>query len=107
MHSALTILFSRITLIFFLVFGYQSLQGQVYGCKDPLANNFNPAATINDGSCTYNATAYTPPVRVNPMSDSLRETSGLQMAGNFLWSFNDGGGAVALYRIDTLSNLIL
>jgi len=25
----------------------------VYGCIDPLANNYNPLATISDGSCTY------------------------------------------------------
>ncbi len=27
--------------------------GAVLGCTDPLALNFNPLATINDGSCTY------------------------------------------------------
>jgi hypothetical protein len=25
----------------------------VYGCTDPLATNYNPLATIDDGSCTY------------------------------------------------------
>ncbi len=25
----------------------------IYGCTDPNANNYNPDATINDGSCTY------------------------------------------------------
>jgi hypothetical protein len=27
--------------------------GDVYGCTDPLAINFNPAATIDDGTCEY------------------------------------------------------
>lgn len=81
--------------------------GQVYGCKDPLSANYNPAATVNDGSCTYTPTAYTPPVKVDPLSDTLVETSGLQMAGNFLWSFNDGGGAAAIYRMDTLTKNLL
>jgi hypothetical protein len=80
---------------------------QVYGCKDPLANNYNPSATINDGSCTYNITNYTPPIKADPINDTLNESSGLQMAGNFLWSFNDKGGAATIYRIDTLTNIIL
>jgi len=80
---------------------------QVRGCKDPLANNYNSSATVNDGSCTYNATSYTPPVKTNPISSTLSESSGLQMADNFLWSFNDGGGEAAIYRIDTLTNAIL
>ena len=83
------------------------VQAQVAGCKDPTASNYNASATVNDGSCTYSTTAYTPPVRVDPISNALAEGSGLQMAGNFLWSFNDGGGAAAIYRIDTLTNAIL
>jgi hypothetical protein len=84
-----------------------SVHAQVYGCTDPLSNNFNPLATINDGSCTYAVTPYTPPIKVDPINNILPETSGLQMAGNFLWSFNDGGGAAAIYRIDTLTNTVL
>ena len=80
---------------------------QVPGCTDPLANNYNVAATINNGSCTYNSTSYTPPLKADPINDTLVESSGLQWAGNTLWSFNDGGGAAAIYRIDTLSNAIL
>ncbi len=80
---------------------------QVPGCRDALANNYNSSATINDGSCTYNAIGYSPIIKVDPLTDTLIETSGLQMAGNFLWSFNDGGGSAAIYKIDTLSNTIL
>lgn len=80
---------------------------QVYGCKDPLSANYNPAATVNDGSCIYNTTTYTPAAKVDPLSDTLLETSGLQMAGDFLWSFNDGGGAAAIYRMDTLTRNLL
>lgn len=83
------------------------LHAQVSGCKDPAANNYNPSATVNDGSCAYPATTYTPPVKVDPISTLLPETSGLQMAGNFLWSFNDGGNRAAIYRIDTASNAVL
>jgi hypothetical protein len=28
----------------------------VYGCTDPTATNYNPNATVNDGSCIYNPT---------------------------------------------------
>jgi hypothetical protein len=80
---------------------------QTPGCTDVMANNYNAAATVNNGSCTYNATAYTPPVKVDPLSDTLIETSGLQWANNSLWSFNDGGGAAAIYRLDTTTNAIL
>lgn len=80
---------------------------QVAGCTDLLASNYNASATFNDGSCTYNSTSYTPTVKVDPMSDSLVETSGLEYAGGYLWSFNDGGGTPTLYRIDTISNTLL
>jgi hypothetical protein len=100
-------LIAKSIFIFFLFLKVSPLHSQVSGCKDPLANNYNPAATINDGSCTYTVTTYTPPVLVDPINAGLAETSGLQMAGNFLWSFNDGGGAAAIYRIDTLTNSIL
>lgn len=97
----------RIAFITLIVF--QSLQGfaQTSGCKDPLANNYNPAATVNDGTCTYNTTNYTPPIKVSALNNILQETSGLEWDGKSLWSFNDGGGAAAIYRIDTTSNTIL
>ena len=80
---------------------------QTAGCTDSLANNYNATATLNNGSCLYNPTSYTPPVKVDPLSDTLIETSGLQWADGYLWSFNDGGGAAAIYRIDTITNAIL
>ena len=30
-----------------------SIVSAIYGCMDPLATNFNPAATADDGSCVY------------------------------------------------------
>ena len=80
---------------------------QVSGCRDPYANNYNPAATDNDGSCTYNDTYYTPAIVADAISDTLKESSGLQWAGNSLWSFNDRGGLPILYRIDTAQGTIL
>ena len=93
--------------LFFIFFHANTAHSQVYGCTDPLANNYNSFATANDGKCTYNATSYTPVIKVDPINNILIESSGLQMAGNYLWTFNDGGGAAAIYRIDTLTNTIL
>jgi hypothetical protein len=100
--------FKRIFLaiVSLLFFNYQ-LPAQLPGCTDPLATNYNAAAIINNGSCTYASTIYTPPIKVDPISPVLIESSGLQMAGNYLWSFNDGGGAAAIYRIDTITNALI
>lgn len=95
-----------IFLLSFLLTASFSAFSQVSGCKDSAATNYNASATVNDGSCTYNSVMYTPPVRAD-ISSVLTETSGLQWAGNFLWSFNDGGNATAIYRMDTASNAIL
>lgn len=95
-----------LTVVSFLLASVHSSYAQQSGCTDPYANNYNAAAAVNDGSCKYNTTSYAPPLKVNPLSDTLIETSGLQMAGNFLWSFNDGGGAAAIYRIDTVSRKV-
>ncbi|MBL0358613.1 MAG: hypothetical protein IPP72_17895 [Chitinophagaceae bacterium] len=92
---------------FLLLFNiYSSSHSQLAGCTDPLAGNYNAAASSNNGSCTYNITTYTPIIKVDPLTDSLVETSCLHMAGGYLWSFNDKGGKAALYRIDTISNTL-
>ncbi len=94
--------------LFFLLLCITSpAYNQISGCTDPLSINYNPSATINDGSCTYNNALYTTAIKVDPITDSLIESSGLQMAGNYLWSFNDRGGKASLYRIDTITNTLL
>jgi hypothetical protein len=80
---------------------------QQSGCTDPLATNYNSEATVNNGSCVYNTTNYSPSVVVSRISKVLNEISGLQMAESSLWSINDGGGQAAIYRIDTSSNALL
>ena len=76
------------------------------GCPDPQATNYDPAATINDGSCQYPATNFTP-VTKTTLSAAVKETSGLVFAGGRLWTHNDGGNEAALYQIDSLTNAIL
>ena len=81
--------------------------GQVIGCTDPLALNYNAATTVNNGSCTYAVTTYQAALKIDTLNDALKETSGLQMAGGFLWTINDGGDSAVIYRIDTIKNEIL
>jgi len=38
-----------------------SCEYDVLGCTDPTANNYNPAATVDDGSCTYDIFGCTDP----------------------------------------------
>jgi len=49
---------------------------QICGCTDPLANNFNPLATSNDGTCTYNTSIVSPESSWS-LPTILNETSGL------------------------------
>ncbi len=86
---------------FLLLCGH--LLAQTPGCTDLLANNFNPAATVNDGSCTYPPDAVMPAASV-PLAGSLVETSGLIYWNNRLWSHNDDTDN-SLYAVDTLVGL--
>lgn len=68
------------------------------GCTDPQANNFDPSATTNDGSCTYD------PVWVNPLSSleisaELEEASGLIAWEGDLWTHVDNTDT-RLFRLD-------
>ena len=87
-----------------LLFLCNSAFAQVPGCTDPLANNYNPVATINDGSCAYNATAVSPSASVN-LVNVLAETSGLIKWNNQLWTHNDSDD-INLYALDTLNGSI-
>jgi hypothetical protein len=95
--------------IVMIVFFFKTnvLVAQITGCTDPFANNYNAAASINNGTCTYSSTSYTPPVKTDPISDTLIESSGLQMANGELWSFNDRNAGPIIYKIDSLSKTIL
>ncbi|MCF8234012.1 MAG: T9SS type A sorting domain-containing protein [Bacteroidales bacterium] len=79
---------------------------QIEGCTDPNASNYNPNATVNDGSCTYPQTLYNPPYLYD-LPDQLEESSGLIFFRNGLWSHNDSGGEHSLYKIDTLTHEIV
>ncbi len=76
-----------------------------YGCTDPLATNYNPSATINDGSCVY------PPTTANAqyITDlpTVSETSGLAWHQNQLWTHDDSGGPASIFLLDTATGKVL
>ena len=77
--------------------------GQISGCTDPLSKNYNPAATINDGSCQYNSLKLKPEYSIR-LSDSIKETSGLIAFDGLLWSHNDDHDTT-LYGLDSLGKI--
>lgn len=96
-----------VLLLFITVLFSISLNGQTTGCTDPQALNYNPEATINDGSCVYPATTTTPVMVSRSLPQEVMETSGLIYWNGGLWTHNDSGNQAMLYKIDTLTGLIL
>lgn len=78
---------------------------QVSGCTDPLSTNYNPAATVNNGSCTY-ASASVSPVASVTLPTEVEETSGLFRGGNYLYTHNDNTD-VNLYALDSITGQIM
>ena len=70
-----------------------------WGCTDPQATNYDPAATKNNGSCLYQNTLISPKILLQKLSDTLNETSGLARIRNQWYSHNDGGNPAAIYRL--------
>ncbi|MEE4256509.1 MAG: T9SS type A sorting domain-containing protein [Bacteroidales bacterium] len=80
--------------------------GQTEGCTDPYALNYDPQATINDGSCYYAETFFTPEQYLQ-LPSTLDETSGLIYWMGGIWTFNDSGGEPRIYKVDTISGDII
>ena len=81
---------------FMLIACTHIIHGQISGCTDPLANNYNPAATINDGNCTYPPSSISPSRSIN-LPSIINETSGLVIDGDSAWTHNDDAD-INLYR---------
>jgi hypothetical protein len=75
------------TVIFLLLFITNTF-AQISGCTDPLSTNYNPAATINDGSCAY-ATASVAPAASVALPATVVETSALITWNGNLYTNND------------------
>lgn len=84
-------------ILFYLLFAvlYTS-KAQVQGCTDPAAINFNASATSNDGSCIYAPTTLSP-IKSIILSSRLRETSGLCIEQDSIWTHNDDAD-INLYK---------
>ncbi|GAB4242008.1 MAG: hypothetical protein Kow0027_00150 [Saprospiraceae bacterium] len=76
------------------------------GCTDPQANNYDPAATENDGSCLYDPTFYTP-ILLAQLPADIDEASGLAFFEGKLFTQEDGGNPEKLYELDTMSGELL
>jgi len=81
------------------------VRAQVPGCTDPLAGNYNPTATQNDGSCTYPATGVTA-TTLAQLPDTIEESSGLLFWNGTFWTHNDDTDTT-LYAIDTANGHII
>lgn len=77
------------------------------GCNDSNANNFDPNAKSNDGSCLYDPVILEPNILVEELSYAVAETSGIIWYRNALWSHNDSGGEPAIYKLDVNDGRLL
>jgi len=91
----------RVILFFFLLTSVT--YGQIEGCTDPLSQNYNPEAKVNNGDCLYKQVKLKPEYSVK-LSDSVRETSGLSAFDNLLWTHNDDHDTT-LYGLDSLGKI--
>ncbi|HHM20593.1 MAG TPA: T9SS C-terminal target domain-containing protein, partial [Bacteroidetes bacterium] len=74
------------------------------GCTDPLAINYDPSATENDGSCLYPPTTYQP---AEIATLALTECSGLIYFDDHLWTLLDSGNPDNIYELDTLTGAVI
>lgn len=79
--------------LFILLFTICTSQAQVSGCTDPLSKNYNPAATVNDGSCAYVSVKIKPKYSVK-LNALLKETSSLIQSDSLFWTSNDNTDTV-------------
>lgn len=75
------------------------------GCTDIEATNYNASATMNDGSCLYPLTNYSPNFRCN-IPDVELESSGMALINGKLWTHNDSGNPNFFTQIDSTTGAI-
>ena len=87
------------TFVLVLIIFVSLAQAQISGCTDSLSKNYNPVATINDGSCDYALVKIKPKYSVT-LDAKLKETSSLTQNDSLLWTSSDDTDTT-LYAIDT------
>ena len=80
-------------------------RGQVCGCTDPLATNYNTDATLNDGSCLYDTTIIYAS-EIGLLDSVLNGTSTLFYWNGGYWTYNDHNDW-HLYRINSTDATIM
>jgi len=95
----------KILYLIFLTGFVFNVHAQIQGCPDPAANNYNAVATVNDGSCTYNAVTLNLTTKFN-LNTVLNESSGLLNWKTLVWSHNDSGNDAVLYGMNSKSGAI-
>lgn len=84
-----------------------SLQAQVPGCMDPNASNYDPSATVSNGSCIYpDGTVALKNLRKATLPPTVNEISGVICFDGKLYGHNDSGGDPAVYEMDSTSGVI-
>lgn len=89
----------------FLLMAAELCMAQICGCTDPLATNYNDSATINDGSCFYEATNIATYV-VDSLDVLIEGSSSLFYWNNSYWTYNDHNNN-CLFHIDSTNAAIL
>lgn len=90
-------------ILFFLLVITVSVYSQTPRCTDPQAENYRLSSGHNDGSCRYKKLKLKPQYSIR-LSDSLKETSGLIVFENLLWTHNDDHDTT-IYGLDSLGKI--
>jgi len=85
-------------MLFMMLFLPASCSSGQPGCTDPLALNYDPEATEDDNSCTYQVPS-AEPLWTLDLEMQIHETSGLIHWDGSLWTHNDDTDT-RLYRLD-------
>lgn len=96
----------NVFLLWLFSLSFFKMSAQIVGCTDGSANNFNVSATMNDGSCTYSVTSYSPSLKTN-LNATLIENSALILVDDSLWTLNDSENKNALYKINPSTGEVL